>query len=309
MVKQSREYRGRAAQDAIFSRLGTRRKALNLAAEVSDFYDKYLCYHEDSAFTSSGYSLNMRHEPIALCYAHVRLQLGTQRTVEALTHELLHLRLSMGDYPIGKEIWIPYELSFYSGHFIGMHSVIGNLIQHELMFDRFLELGFHKSGFVAHFPLTLDYRCLAERATPSMGYVEEIGFPWWCIEFFRHWLSERHGSGAESLAYADSALYWGSRVHPDLPETAKRMRELIESGEIRNAKLYPHNVNALLELMRLPRYTKWATITADISGKPIAKTVYENDENGQAQAESVHRPQKLGSENRGQVLNYQFFDL
>jgi hypothetical protein len=278
MVGQSREYRGRAAQDAIFSRLGTRRKALNLAAEVSDFYGEYLRYHEDSDFASSRYTINLRHEPIALRYARVQLQLGTQRTIEALTHELLHLRLSMGDYLIGERIWIPYQLSCYAGQFIGMHSIVGNLIQHELMFDRFLELGFGRSGFIAHSPLTLDYRSLAQRATPFMGYVEEIGFPWWCVEFFRHWLSERHGGGAESSAYADSALYWGSGVHPELPETANRIRELIDSREIRDAKLFPYRVNALLELMRLPKYTKWATITTDSNGKPTAKTVTETNE-------------------------------
>ena len=72
------------------------------------------------------------------------------------------------------------------------------------------------------------------------------------------------------IIHAESVLYWGSKVHPEMGGATKKIRELIESGAIRDEKQHRRYVNALLELMRVPKFTQWATIETGYDGKPVA---------------------------------------
>ncbi len=264
------EYRGRAAKEAIISRLTDWPEARRVATEICDFYGEYLQHHEDTALSSSHYEIELQHEPIALQYARIELQLGTLRTAEALLHELLHLNTRMRGYPIGEKFWIPSELDRYAHHISAIYPIIGNLLEHELIIDVFLGLGFDKANFLGCLSPAPDYQHLASKFKVSLGFREEIGFSWWCLEYFRHWVSTRHWVGDEADIYADSALYWGSKVYPGLQDAAKQIRQLIESGAIQDSKQYPFHVNTLLRFMKVPKFTEWASIKTGGYGKPRA---------------------------------------
>jgi hypothetical protein len=241
-----------------------------LAAEICEFYGDYLQYYENSSVDSSHYQIKLQHEPIALQSVHIELQLGTPRIAEALMHELLHLHTRIRGYPIGEKFSVPYELTKYAGTIIGIYPRIGNLLEHELILEMFLGLGFDKSNFLGCLSPPPDYKKLASTALNSSGYKEEIGFSWWCLEYFRHWVSTRHWVGDEPSIYADYALCWGSKVNPQLKITANKIRALIESGVLTDIKNHHHRVNALLELMKIPVFTEWVTIQTSSDGKPVA---------------------------------------
>jgi hypothetical protein len=264
------EYQGRTAKKAILSRLVNRPKAQKLAAEICDFYGDCLHYYENSALESSHYQIKLQHDPIALQYARIELQLGTFRTAEALCHELLHLNTRMCGYPFGEKFFIPYELTQYAKAITGIYPKIGNLLEHELILEKFIDLGFDKSNFLGCISPPPDYKKLASLALNYVFYRKEVGFPWWCLEYFRHWVSTRHWIGDEPATYADYALFWGSKVHSALGATAQNIRELIESGLLSNSEQYHHHVNALLELMKIPRFTEWVFIKSGNNRAPMA---------------------------------------
>jgi hypothetical protein len=264
------EYRGRAAKEAIIGRLTGWPEARRVATETCDFYGDSLQYHEDAALSSSHYAIELQHEPIALQYARIELQVGTPRTAEALLHELLHLNVPMRGHPLGEKFWIPGELLRYAHPISASYPIIGNLLEHELIIDIFLGLGFDKANFLGCLSPAPDYQHLASKVWPSLGCREEVGFSWWCLEYFRHWVSTRHWVGEEADIYADGALYWGSKVYPGLQDTAKQIRNLIESGAIRDSKQYPFHVNTLLRFMKVPQFTEWASIQTGGYGKPRA---------------------------------------
>jgi len=271
------EYRGRAAKGAILSRLANWPKARMLTAEICEFYGEYLQYHEASDLDASHYQIKLQHEPIALQSVHIELQLGTTRIAEALMHELLHLHTRIRGYPIGEKFSVPYELTKYASTIIGIYPRIGNLLEHELILEMFLGLGFDKSNFLGCLSPPPDYKKLASTALNSSGYKEEIGFSWWCLEYFRHWVSTRHWVGDEPGIHADYALYWGSKVNPQLKITANKIRALIESGALTDIKNHHHHVNALLELMKIPIFREWATIQTSSDGKPVATPMTHED--------------------------------
>jgi hypothetical protein len=274
---QPKEYRGSAAKDLIDCRLSGWPKAQMLAAEICDFYGDYLQYYESSALESSHYQIKLQHEPIALQYACVELQLDTPRMAEALMHELLHLNTRMQCYPIGEKFWIPYALTQYAGTIADIYPKIGNLIEHELMIEMFLGLGFEKSNFLACLSPPADYRELASKAKGFFGYKEGIGFSWWCLEYFRHWVSTRHWVGDEAQICADNALYWGSKVHPEIKVIAPKIRGLVESGALQDSKQHHHHVNTLLTLMGIPVFTEWVTIQTISDGEPAAIRLIEKE--------------------------------
>ncbi|MGD0486387.1 MAG: hypothetical protein ABSB94_04280 [Syntrophorhabdales bacterium] len=270
---ECRYYRGDAASEPIMGRLSGRPKAQALAAEVVAFYDDCLLYRESPTLPSSLYEIGLHHDPIDLKHARIELRLGTNRTAEALSHELLHLRLGMLGYPMGEEVWIPVELVPHADDLIDMHRIVGNLLQHDLIFDTFLDLGFEKSRFLAPSAPGPDYGAIALDCSRSPDYREELGFPWWCLEYFRHWLSARHGAGQQSQECADSALHRGSRIHPQMMEATVDMRRIVESGALKDAAGYSHWTNRILGLMRLPQYTRWVDIRPgddSSGGKPWA---------------------------------------
>jgi hypothetical protein len=254
------QLKGREARNSIMGRLTCWPRSAAAAANVCDFYGDFLRYRESSALASSLYEIQLQHDPVALRHAYIQLQLGTDRTAEALSHEILHLSIRMQGYPIGEAVCVPEELDRYAGHVLGIHRVVGNLVEHELISGAFVALGFEKGRFLRPIQPAPDYRDLASRARPSLGYVEEVGFAWWCLEYFRNWISGRHWLGSKAHANAEMALHWGSQVHSDIPQTASQIRGLIESGCLLDREEHSRHFNRLLGLMRLPAFTEWVTI-------------------------------------------------
>ena len=265
------KYKGPAAKKAILHHLEHWPQAQALAAEICDFYGNCLLYYEDSNLESSRYQINLKHDPIEFNHACVQLQLGTSRTAEALCHELLHLSTRMCGFPFGEKFFIPHDLIDYAATYMGFYPVIGNLVEHELIFEKFIDIGFDKRNFLGCISPPPDYKTLASTAVKSSFYRKEIGFPWWCLEYFRHWISIRHWIGYEPALYADCALFWGSKVHPSMKATTRNIRDLIESGVLTDRKQYHRHVNTLLELMKIPKFTEWTFIK---SGKDSTPLVY-----------------------------------
>lgn len=263
-------HQGKEAKKAILNRLSGWPKAGVLAAEICNFYGDCLHYYENSIFESSHYHIKMQHDPIAIQYARIELQLGTLRTAEALCHELLHLNTRICGYPFGEKFFIPFELSPYASAITGFYPKIGNLLEHELFLKEFINLGFDKNNFLGSISPPPDYEKLASAALNSIFYRKEIGFSWWCLEYFRHWISTRHWIGDEPGIYADYALFWGSRVHSSMRRTVKEIMKLIESGSLLDKNRHHHYVNKLLELMRIPKFTEWAFIRNNSSQGPLA---------------------------------------
>lgn len=267
---QCREYIGNAAARPIGRRLSDWPKAQSIASQVIVFYGDYLRYHENPILFSSLYEIRLRHEPIGLKYVRIDLQLGTNRIAEALTHELLHLHIGMLGYPLGEAVWIPAGLVPCADYVMGIHTVVGNLLQHELIFDAFMDLGFEEERFLSSSTPIPNYEAIALDLLRSRDYAVGVGFPWWCLEYFRHWSSMRHGAGGQSSAYAERALYWGSKVHPEMTKATEDVCRIVSSGALRNIKEYPAWANSLLELMGLPKYTQWVSLRAERNGSPLA---------------------------------------
>ena len=272
--REYHEYQGKVAKVAILNRLVNWPKARMLAGDICDFYGDYLQYFENSGVDSSHYQIKLQHEPIALQCAFIELQLDTPRMAEALMHELLHLCIRMRGYPIGEKFSIPYQLTHYAGTIIDFYPRFGNLLEHELIIESFVGFGFEKKNFLSCLSPAPDYQELAF-TVPSLK--EQIGFAWWCLEYFRHWISTRHWVGDEAYIYADRALFWGSKVHPEMRIIAQKIREFIESGALTDSKNHHHHVNALLKLMRIPIFAEWVTIQPGIEGKPVANRFIGED--------------------------------
>lgn len=272
--REYHEYQGKAAKVTILNRLVNWPKARMLAGEICDFYGDYLQYCENSGVDSSHYQIKLQHKPIALQCACIELQLDTPRTTEALMHELLHLSIRMRGYPIGEKFSIPYDLAEYAGTIIDFYPRIGNLLEHELIIESFLQLEFEKKNFLSCLSPAPDYQELTS-TVPSLK--EQIGFAWWCLEYFRHWVSTRHWVGDEAQIGADNALYWGSKVHPEIKVIAPKIRGLVESGALQDNKQHHLHVNALLTLMRIPVFTEWVTIQTSSDGKPVATPLTHED--------------------------------
>jgi hypothetical protein len=262
--------RGDAAAGRIMERLSDTPKARAMASEVISFYGDRLRYQESPVLPSSLFEIRLQHYPIGLECARIGLRLGTGRTAEALSHELLHLRLAMLGYPMGELVRIPRGMIPYADHLMGMHAIVGNLLHHELIFEAFLDLGFKEDQFLSP-ESPPDYEALIPRLLLFWGgYAAELEFPWWCVEYFGHWLSMRHGHKKRSGIYADDAIRWASRHHPEIAEVTDGMRKIVESGKLRDVGEYPHLVNRLLKLMRIPRYTRWVNIIPGRHGLPTA---------------------------------------
>jgi hypothetical protein len=264
--------RGDAAAGRIMDRLSDTPKARAMASEVTAFYGDCLRYQESPNLPSSLFEIRLQHYPIGLEYARIGLRLGTDRTAEALSHELLHLRLGMLGYPMGELVRIPNEMVSYADHLVIMQAIAGNLLHHELIFETFLDLGFKKDRFLAP-ESPPDYKALIPKLLLFCGDATELEFPWWCVEYLGHWLSTRHGHGKRSGIYADDAMRWASRHHPEIAEATDGMRKIVESGKLRDVKEYPRLVNKLLKLMRIPRYTRWVNIIPGGHGSPTAVKV------------------------------------
>jgi len=261
---------GDRAYREISSRLTGYPLAQQILQEVYDFYGHYLSYIESEDFTSTIFTINLQHEPIALKSAEIQLQLGTDLLAEALAHELLHLRLPMLGFPLAELIQIPFQLDYFAQDFLGMGHWVLNLIQHEINFQSFQTLGFDKNYFLCKLAEPIDYREMLFSRLPQEGYVAEVGFPWWCLEYLKYWMSARHGGSQEYMGYAQDALDWGSQLHPELRHTTAEMHRWFEKGAFKDPHQYPRQINWLLGLMRIPKFTGWVILEFSESKKPMA---------------------------------------
>ena len=267
--QEKRHLIGVSAHREISSRLWGYPAAQRLSREVYDFYGDYLSYTESRNFASSTFSINLQHEPIALTSAEIRLRVGTDRVAESLAHELLHLCLPMLGFPLGELVWIPLQLDPYARDFLRMSQWVLNLVQHEVSFQSFIALGFEKKYFLSKHLRPMDYRKLFNRQAQN-GYVEEVDFPRWCIAYLGHFFTARHGRDEECMHYAQDALDWGSRLHPELKRVIFAINRWLEKGAFKDPCQYPREVNALLELMRIPKYTGWVILELSEPQKPVA---------------------------------------
>ena len=258
-----RAYRG------ISSRLRGHPGAQELLEEVYEFYGSHLNYIESNDFASNLYAVHLQHDPIALKSAIIQLQLGTERTVEALAHELLHLHLPMIGFPLGESVKVPLQLDHYAQSFLSMCNWVVNVVQHEINFQRFTGLGFDGKRFLARRVSPMDYQKRVCSVLPDRNSWQ-VDFSRWCIEYVRHLLTARHGGNEDSLQYAQDALDWGSRLHPELKETAAAIERWFENRTFEDPGQYPREVNVLLDLMRIPEFTRWVTLKRSGYKKPAA---------------------------------------
>ena len=268
-IPEVRTFLGAEAQQEISRRLFGFPLAQQLSREVYDFFGDHLAFTESKDFSSTIFALRLQHQPILLKSAEIQLQSGTDRMAEAIAHELLHLRLFTLGFPLGEFIQIPFAFDPYAGEFIGMCHWVLNLVQHEMNYRNFIALGFDKNHFLVRSNEVINYR---ERFCPELhnSVPAQVGFPRWCIEYLRHFSTARHGGGGESLDQAQDALLWGSRLYPRLRVVTAEIRKWFEVGLFKEPAKYPSQVNFLLELMGIPRFTGWARIELSHQKKPMA---------------------------------------
>ena len=260
---------GGKAYREISSRLCGYPAAQGLLKEVYDFYGDCLSYTASTDFTSTLYAIHLRHDPVALRSAEIQLQLGTGRTAEALTHELLHLHLPTVGFPLGELVKVPLHLNHYAHVYLSMCNWVVNVVQHEINFRKFVALGFDAKRFLAGQETPIEYR---KQLKPGIQqkHAEGIDFSRWCIEYVRHVLTARHGGSQDRLRQARDVLGWGSRFHPELKQTAVEIDRCFETGRFDDPDQYSHQVNALLNVMRIPKFTGWVTLKRSEQGKPTA---------------------------------------
>lgn len=260
---------GAEAHHEISRKLSGYPLAQQLSRDIHDFYGDHLHFLESRNFTSTIFTLRLQHQPILLKSAEIQLQLGTDRVAEAIAHELLHLRLFSLGFPLGEFIQIPFEFDHYAREFIGMCHWVLNVVQHEMNYQDFIALGFDKNHFLVRSQEVINYR---ERFSPELHnrVPTQVEFPRWCIEYLRHFLAARHGGDGDSLDQAQDALFWGSRLYPRLRMVTAEIREWFEVGLFKEPAKYPSQVNFLLELMGIPKFTGWARIELSLKKKPMA---------------------------------------
>ena len=273
--QETKNLTGENAHREISARLSNYPLAQQLAQEVYDFYGHYLCYSESRHLRSSIFTFKLQHAPVALQSAEIQLQLGTDHTAETLTHELLHLRLPMVGFPLGELVNIPFNLDSYAGEFLGMSQWALNLVQHEINRPSFIALGFNRNRFLSMPGEIMDYQGIYARKARE-PYFSKLDFPYWCMEYLKHWCSARHGWDDHSLDQAEQALEWGSLLHPELRETLAAIRYWIEGGAFKTPHEYPQQVNFLLELMRIPKFVSWINLRLRFSEPRIPIAVRMN---------------------------------
>ena len=296
---------GDRAYAVISSRLRGYPKAQLLSREIYHFYGDTLSYIEGADLSSSLYVIELGHHPVALKNVEIWLQLGTGRVAEALTHELLHLHLPMLGFPLGESVEVPLHLDPYAQHYLSMCNWVVNVVHHEIIFQKFLTLGFQERYFLAELtgPLhdgkrfkpipqngaakEVDTFGGAEPGFLNQGEkgrsgstlniprasdrgVEWVDFSRWCIEYVRYLSTARHGGNKDCLRYAQDALDRGSQVHRDLTQTAAKIDAWFEAGAFKDPHQYPRQVNLLLDLVRIPGFTGWVVLNPSEHMKPMA---------------------------------------
>jgi hypothetical protein len=253
-------YQGSAAIRAITERLSSFPKAVSLIDRLSDFFCDSLFYRESSKFSSSYYKIQFRRNPLEFQCARIDLQLGTNRMVEALCHELLHLEMAVLGYPLPVETFIPNELVPHASQLLDMQTRASNLLGHEIIFHKFLNLGLEAKQFLADSCGRPNDRILEHAGIKPAAWDEGIGYSWGCLTCLRDWLSFRHGAVHCTAEAATSALPRATWIHPRIGDCACAMTTLIESRHPNDISGYPLFCNTLLELMKLPLFNKWVIL-------------------------------------------------
>ncbi|HBP89778.1 MAG TPA: hypothetical protein PKK23_17620 [Nitrospirales bacterium] len=256
---------GEKAYKAILSRVRENHLAQKLAKEIFEFYGEFLTYSESTETLTSEFCFDIQHEPFILLEgARIVLKIDGGREAEALAHELLHLQLPIRGFPLIEGAEIPDGMTEEAAEvFMDRYIKLQNLIHHELNIANFKELGYLKRHFLCGFsPPQVDYKALVNAPQE---------FSWWCLEFFRHWITLRHGQSLNVGMHANDALQWGSEQHPILKQAAEGMMEWVKFGEFKNSGHYVKQVNNLLEIMKIPKVTQWAFLECPNLQRPIAK--------------------------------------
>ena len=272
-TENSQPIKGQKAYSQILLKLSGNLLAKKLAKEIFDFYGDFLTYSETRERLSSTFTLNFQHEPSMLFdAAEIILKLDTTRESEALAHELLHLQLPIRGFLILVGTSLPDEMPKESAKIIlDMYVKITNIVQHEIFMKDFKALGYLKSNFIGPvLPPQIDYSRVDLELLSHPVYTPH-GFSWWCLEYFRHWMNMRMGKTLEAEPYAKGALQWGSKQHPLLNQAAKEMTEWVKLGIFKRPEQYVQQVNYLLEIMKIPQATMWASLECSEPHKPIAK--------------------------------------
>ena len=229
-----------------------------LATEVVGFYGDRFCYREDTSAARSNFNLDIIPEPLSLREATLRLALTGDREPQGLAHELLHLQQPARGRPVGYCYSTPDDLDIDGGRFREGLNKVGNLVGHQIMIREFTQFGFDKESFLSPPDLLPDYRAIGYQTTPSHGRNPDMEYSWWCLEYFRHWITHHQIGGFTGLGHAHLAIECGSRVHRGLRLSAAKMREWVLDGGYSDLDAYPRELNRLLHLMRFPTYTRWA---------------------------------------------------
>jgi hypothetical protein len=130
-------------------------------------------------------------------------------------------------------------------------------------------MGFEAKHFLERRVTPIDYRELFESNRQNL-HAGEVDFSGWCIEYIKHLFSARHGCSEDHLRYAQDALIWGSKLYPELRQTAARIDSWFETGAFKDPDQYPRQINLLLELVRIPRFDGWATLKGSEQKRPVA---------------------------------------
>jgi hypothetical protein len=261
-----RMLKGEKAKQAILSRLVDHPAALELAKEVTDFFDGHFRYYEGEDIDISKFGLGI--EPVS---AFIHLKLGTSRVSESLAHELLHLKLTTRKFPRYQTIDLPDRLKKHKQALSEYYDPLLNIVQHEIMLYDFIALGFSQKDFLIQPPAPENYQGLVGDSRYQI--IPEVRFPWWCLEYIRHWAHARHSILLGPVRHANDVLTFGKIEFPELPQAATQMMQLFENGHFKDASKYPSEVNKLLRIMRIPVISQWVEISSEQLGKPVAKVI------------------------------------
>lgn len=264
---------GEHAYKQILSKLYGNPLAQGLVKKVYKFYGNFLNYSESQDALTSKYSFDFQHEPsIFFESAHILLKLNTGREPEALTHELLHLDIPIRGYPLIEGTNSDEISDEILNKYSDFYPKVENLIHHELNIESFKEIGYARKHFLGSLSSpNRDYKSMALNPLPEKLYDYEFGFSWWCLEYFRHWISIRHGNSLEVKKYAEDALHWGCQIHPKLGHAVEDMMNWVKIGEYKNPDRYPYQINTLMEIMKVPKITFFACLEKAEPQKPFSK--------------------------------------
>lgn len=260
---------GAEAQHEIFKRLSGFPLVQQMSREIYDFYGDHLVFIESRNFPSTIFTIRLQHQPIALQAAEIQLQSGTDRAAEALAHELLHLRLFILGFPLGEIVHIPFPCVPFARDLIGMCHWVLNLVQHEINYPVFLSLGFDRNHFLERSDEVIDYRNQMRPEFRNLAPAQ-LDFPRWCIEYLRHFSTARHGGGKKFFDQAQDALAWGLSLYPRLRMVTAEIKKWFDVGFFNDPAQYPSQVNFLLALMGIPKFTGWARLERSRQKTPVA---------------------------------------